>query len=60
MTTTVIGNVDLAIVRDEATGSQVYKRGIDLVFDGDAIADVAADYAGPIDPRVRRLARPPN
>ena len=60
MTTTAIRNTDWAIVRDEATKSQVFKRGVDQVFYGDAITHVVADYAGPVDPRVRRLARPPN
>ena len=49
MTTTVISNIDWAIVWDEATRSQVYRRGIDLVFDGNAITHVAANYAGPVD-----------
>ena len=49
MTTTVIRNIDWAIVWDEAARSQVYKRGIDLVFDGNTVTHVAAGYAGPVD-----------
>lgn len=49
MPTTVIRNIDWAVVWDEAAKRQVYRRGIDLAFEGNEIRFVGAGYAGPAD-----------
>jgi cytosine/adenosine deaminase-related metal-dependent hydrolase len=49
MPTTVIRNIDWAVVWDEAAKRQVYRRGIDLAFEGNAIVFVGPNYGGPAD-----------
>jgi len=49
MPTTVIKNIDWAVVWDEAAKRQVYRRGIDLAFEGNTIRHVGPGYTGPAD-----------
>lgn len=46
MSVTVIRNADWAIAWDEAAGCHVYRRGIDVVFDGATLTHVGPGYAG--------------
>jgi cytosine/adenosine deaminase-related metal-dependent hydrolase len=46
MTTTVIKNAAWVIAWDEGLGRQVYRRGIDLAFEGDRIVHLGRDFAG--------------
>jgi 5-methylthioadenosine/S-adenosylhomocysteine deaminase len=49
MTTTVIKNAAWVIAWDEGQGHQVYRRGIDLAFEGDRIVHLGRDFAGVAD-----------
>lgn len=49
MTTTVIRNADWVIGWDATAGRHVYRRGVDVAFEGNAITHVGKDYAGPAD-----------
>ena len=49
MTITVIRNADWAIAWDEAAKCHLYRRGIDVAFDGNTIVHVGSSYAGPAD-----------
>jgi cytosine/adenosine deaminase-related metal-dependent hydrolase len=49
MATTVIENADWVIAWDAAAKRQVYRRNIDVAFDGDAITHVGPNYAGKAD-----------
>jgi len=46
---TVVRNADWAIAWDEAAKSHVYRRGIDVAFDGNTLTHVGSGYAGPAD-----------
>ena len=46
MSVTLIRDLDWAVVWDEAAASHVYKRGIDLAFDGANLVHVGPAYAG--------------
>ncbi|HEY1299842.1 MAG TPA: amidohydrolase family protein [Stellaceae bacterium] len=48
MATTVIKNLDWAVLWDEAGARHCYRRGIDIAFD-DRIVSVGPGYAGPAD-----------
>lgn len=47
MTITVIRNADWVIAWDETANRHVYRRGIDVAFDGNAITHVGTSYPGP-------------
>jgi cytosine/adenosine deaminase-related metal-dependent hydrolase len=49
MSKTVIKNIDWAIAWDEAAQRQVYRRNIDLAFDGNQITFVGPNYTGAAD-----------
>jgi cytosine/adenosine deaminase-related metal-dependent hydrolase len=49
MTITVIKNADWVIVWDEAAGRHVYRRGIDVAFDGNRITHVGPGFVGAAD-----------
>jgi cytosine/adenosine deaminase-related metal-dependent hydrolase len=49
MSTTVIKNADWVIGWDEAALRHVYRRGLDVAFDGNAITFVGKGYAGKAD-----------
>ena len=57
MTTTVIRNAAWAIAWDEALGRHVYRRGVDLAFEGDRIAFLGRGFAGPADRVIDGSAR---
>ena len=61
MSVTLIRNLDWAVVWDEAAASHVYKRGIDLAFDGANLVHVGPAYAGKADTTIdgsRLMAMP--
>lgn len=61
MSITLIRNLDWAIAWDEASASHVYKRGIDLAFDGAKLVHVGHGYAGKADTTIdgsRLMAMP--
>jgi 5-methylthioadenosine/S-adenosylhomocysteine deaminase len=49
MPTTVIRNADWMVAWDETAKRQVFRRGVDLAFDGDTIRFVGKGYAGAAD-----------
>lgn len=61
MTITAIRNADWAIAWDEAAHCHVYRRDVDIVFDGNTLTHVGPDYRGAVDAMVdgrRRLVMP--
>jgi 5-methylthioadenosine/S-adenosylhomocysteine deaminase len=52
MTTTLIKNADWVIAWDEASKSQVYRRGVDVAFDGNILTHVGKGYSGAADKTV--------
>ncbi len=61
MSITLIRDLDWAIAWDEASASHIYKRGIDLAFDGAKLVHVGHGYAGKADTRIdgsRLMAMP--
>jgi len=49
LSTTLIRNADWAIAWDAAEKQQVYRRGIDIAFDGDRITHVGPSFSGSAD-----------
>ena len=49
MPVTLLRNLDWAIAWDEASASHVYKRGIDLAFDGPDLVYIGPAFAGKAD-----------
>ena len=61
MSITLVRNLDWSVVWDEAAACHVYKRGIDLAFDGANLIHVGAGYGGKADTTIdgsRRMALP--
>ena len=52
MTTTVLKNAAWLVAWDQDRGSHVYRRDVDLVFDGATISFIGKNYTGPADETV--------
>ena len=57
MTTTLVHDIDWLVAWDAAAGSHVYRQGVDLVFEGNAITFVGPGYDGAADRRISGQGR---